>query len=290
MINKELYRFAARISEQAVLAQELRSCNAGEFLAGGGFKDRPELQRTFDKFLRDHGHREVEFDPYEATWMENPSLVVENLKVMLDSHRVDPAVKEREAKIIMTETEAAITAAAPENVRFFVRELIRLARVYTTLDDVEHYQTTRLTIPLRKGLRSLGSALVERGALDDSMDIFFAPMRRSTEAVRSDDVNAWQSPGGGLQSRPASREGAMRRRRGRRESAPATPVKEQPVRARRQPRIGNRPVFRCWAVRISRFFPKGAVLVARTTNPAWTPLFYKAAAVHPQAAVPCRSA
>src|SRR4029079_9504378 len=26
-------------------------------------------------------------------------------------------------------------------------------------------------------------------------------------------------------------------------------------------------------------FPKGAVLVARTTNPAWTPLFYSAAAV-----------
>jgi pyruvate,water dikinase len=26
-------------------------------------------------------------------------------------------------------------------------------------------------------------------------------------------------------------------------------------------------------------FPKGAVLVARTTSPAWTPLFYKAAAV-----------
>ena len=26
-------------------------------------------------------------------------------------------------------------------------------------------------------------------------------------------------------------------------------------------------------------FPKGAVLVARTTNPAWTPLFYSACAV-----------
>ncbi len=26
-------------------------------------------------------------------------------------------------------------------------------------------------------------------------------------------------------------------------------------------------------------FPKGAVLVARTTNPTWTPLFYSAAAV-----------
>jgi len=282
VINKELYRFAARISEQAVLAQELRSRSAGDFLAAGGFKDHPELQQVFDRFLRDHGHREVEFDPYEATWMENPRLVVENLKVMLDSHRVDPAVKEREAKIVMTETEASITAAVPENVRFFVRELIRLARVYTTLDDVEHYQTTRLTIPLRKGLRSLGSALVERGTLDDSMDIFFAPYAALDEAVRSDDVDAWQRVRAAVND---SKAGFTRRRHeapawelGK--SAPATPVTKSSLSGLAgSPGMATGPVFKVLGSEDFALFPKGAVLVARTTNPAWTPLFYKAAAV-----------
>ena len=198
----------------------------------------------FDKFLRDHGHREVEFDPYEATWMENPGLVVENLKVMLDSHRVDPAVKEREAKIIMGETEAAVTAAVPENAgSFFVRELIRLARVYTTLDDVEHYQTTRLTIPLaQSACASLGSALAERGTLDEPMDIFFAPYAALDEAVKSDDLNAWQRVRAAAYE---SKAGFARRRQqtpawelGK--AAPFHPGRrEQLVRARGQPRSGN---------------------------------------------------
>ena len=282
VINKELYRFAARISEQAVLVQELRSRSAGDFLAGGGFKEHPELQQVFDKFLRDHGHREVEFDPYEATWMENPGLVVENLKVMLDSHRVDPAVKEREAKIIMGETEAAVTAVVPENVRFFVRELIRLARVYTTLDDVEHYQTTRLTIPLRKGLRSLGSALVERGTLDEPMDIFFAPYAALDEAVKSDDLNAWQRVRAAAYE---SKAGFARRRQqtpawelGK--AAPLTQVAESSLSGLAgSPGLATGPVFKVLGSEDFALFPKGAVLVARTTNPAWTPLFYKAAAV-----------
>jgi pyruvate,water dikinase len=39
------------------------------------------------------------------------------------------------------------------------------------------------------------------------------------------------------------------------------------------------PVFKVLGSEDFALFPKGAVLVARTTNPAWTPLFYKAAAV-----------
>jgi pyruvate,water dikinase len=38
-------------------------------------------------------------------------------------------------------------------------------------------------------------------------------------------------------------------------------------------------VFRVFQVEDFPGFPAGAVLVARTTNPAWTPLFYSASAV-----------
>src|SRR5262249_2686652 len=37
------------------------------------------------------------------------------------------------------------------------------------------------------------------------------------------------------------------------------------------------PAFRSACPRTSPASPKGAILVARTTNPAWTPLFYSAA-------------
>ena len=39
------------------------------------------------------------------------------------------------------------------------------------------------------------------------------------------------------------------------------------------------PVFLLQGSQDFGSFPKGAVLVARTTNPAWTPLFYGASAV-----------
>src|SRR6202040_3036445 len=85
-INKELYRFAAQIAEHPPLADELRSTGAADFLRGRGFAGHPELAHRFRRFLRDHGHREVEFDPFQPTWIEDPALVIDNLKVMLDSH------------------------------------------------------------------------------------------------------------------------------------------------------------------------------------------------------------
>lgn len=281
-INKELYRFAAQIAERPPLADELRSTGAADFLRGRGFAGHPELDHRFRRFLRDHGHREVEFDPFQPTWIEDPALVIDNLKVMLDSHLADPAIKEREAKIVMTETEAAVTGQAPAEIRFFVRELIRLARVYTTLDDVEHYQTTRLTIPLRKGLRALGTALQKHGVLNDPMDVFFAPYATLDAAVKSNDSMEWRRLG------EAVRQEKQAYDRHRRE----TPVWEWGVPAVSvgtddsiltglpgSPGIASGPVFKVLGSEDFGNFPKGAVLVARTTNPAWTPLFYKAAAV-----------
>jgi pyruvate,water dikinase len=43
--------------------------------------------------------------------------------------------------------------------------------------------------------------------------------------------------------------------------------------------VAEGPVFLVLSPEDFAQFPKGAVLVARTTNPTWTPLFYSAAAV-----------
>jgi pyruvate,water dikinase len=45
------------------------------------------------------------------------------------------------------------------------------------------------------------------------------------------------------------------------------------------PGTASGPVFRVHGSEDFGRFPRGAVLVARTTNPAWTPLFFKASAV-----------
>ena len=48
-----------------------------------------------------------------------------------------------------------------------------MARTYTTLDDMEHYQTTRLNPVCRRAFVALGRRLREQGILDRPEDIFF---------------------------------------------------------------------------------------------------------------------
>jgi rifampicin phosphotransferase len=289
-INKELHRLARRIAAVPALTARLEGSTAAEFLARGGFEAHPELQLTFRRFLRDHGHREVEFDPYHPTWIDAPELVIDNLKAMLGSSREDPAVKERELKIAMAEAEAAVVSRAPAELRFLVREVIRLARVYTTLDDVEHYQTTRLTLPLRKGLKMLGRRLKVLGVVDEPADVYFAQYPALAAAIEADSPERWHALRGEIYAEKAA---YLEHRRHpppwQLEADGTTPSLAAELPASTpdalltglpgSPGAASGPVFRVFGSADFSRFPQGAVLVARTTNPAWTPLFFKAAAI-----------
>jgi pyruvate,water dikinase len=284
-INKELHRFARRIAQCEELAERLQRSSGAQFIAAGGFAEHPELQAAFRKFLRDHGHREVEFDPYHATWIDAPELVIENLKAMLQGARPDPAEKERELKIVMSETEAQIVSRVPEELRFATREIIRLARVYTTLDDVEHYQTTRLTLPLRKGLKMLGQRLKVLGVVDDPMDVYFAQYEALDHAMEVDSPQCWHELRLQIQAEKVAylehRSASPVWELGAEQESDANGSEEEGILAGLpgSPGLAHGPVFRVFGSEDFGHFPKGAILVARTTNPAWTPLFFKAAAV-----------
>lgn len=281
-INKELYRLAQKMLATPSLVDRLHQADSRAFIGAGGFSAWPEIDRIFKKFLRDHGHREVEFDPYHATWLEAPWLVIDNLRLMLDSRVDDPADKELEHKVAMRETEDALIGALPAEIRFFVHEIIRLARVYTSLDDIEHYQTTRLTLPFRRGLRALGGRLVDIGLLEEPMDIFFAQYRELDAAVKSTDPADWQALGLAI----AAEKGNYLKHQ--RETPPDQPGQsiaddfpngDEMTGLAGSPGCARGPVYKIFSSDDFAGFPKGAVLVARTTNPAWTPLFYKASAV-----------
>lgn len=280
-INKELYRLAQNIAQRPALAQWLRSQNGEAFLAAGGFKEDLEIDAAFQRFLQDHGHRELEFDPYHPTWLEAPWLVVENLKVMLDSAMEDPVEKERALKISMMETERQLLAGLPEALRFPVQELLRLARVYTALDDIEHYQTTRLTLPFRKGLCALGESLQTKGIVAEPMDVFFARATDLNEAVSRDNAALWAKLEINIrEERSAYLKNHLRSPEWELGKSTATLVAAGGLSGLPgSPGTARGAVYKVLSTNDFASFPRGAVLVARTTNPAWTPLFYKAAAI-----------
>jgi pyruvate,water dikinase len=251
----------------------------------------PKFAARFARFLRDHGHREVEFDAYHPTWIEAPWVVLDNLRLILsgplDKNAID---EETEMKRRMQEAELETYERLPKDLHYLFSEILRLARAYTSLDDLEHYQTTRLTLPLRRGLRELGVRMVRRDVIEEPMDVFFARRALLDEAVRKNDNALWKSLSSAIREQKAQ----YLRDRDRKpewvlgstaDGAARADGSGRPTDANTLSGIpgsagsAEGAVFQVLSSDDFARFPKGAVLVARTTNPTWTPLFYSAAAV-----------
>lgn len=278
-INKELFEMARVVRENPALENVLLG-RGGEL---AWLADFPEFKARFDLFLRNHGHREIDFDAYAPTWLEAPSVVLDNLRLILQTPMDrTPAEKERDLKVRMQQAEFELFQLVPRELRFFFFEILRLARLYTSLDDLEHYQTTRLTIPLRRGLRELGTRLVGRGVLREPMDVFFARQADISEAVEQDTEARWKRFG---QDVSAAKQAYLAAKATKPEWNLGENKKEEIFSGDSlsglpgSPGVAEGVVFQVLSSEDFGKFPKGAVLVARTTNPTWTPLFYSAAAV-----------
>ncbi|MDR3220989.1 MAG: phosphoenolpyruvate synthase, partial [Candidatus Accumulibacter sp.] len=181
-------------------------------------------------------------------------------------------------RIAAIEAELRLLVQIPENLRYAAREIIRLARVYTELDDLEHYQTTRLTLPFRRALGALGGRLAEWGALDAADDVYFCPASVLEAALRENNPEKIRAAA--RQHRTAYEKVKNRAPDWNYGEADTTPDAADVLQGLGgSPGIVEGETFVILSPDDFSGFPKNAILVARTTNPAWTPLFYQAAGV-----------
>lgn len=285
-INKEFFELAQWVHRDALLEQRLRVEGGSRTLWESGWleKEHHSFHARLLRFLRDHGHRETDFDPYHPTWISVPWIVLDQIRLILDaSSEQTPAQRERELKIRSQSAEYQVFQRIPEELHFFMHEIIRLARLYTSLDDLEHYQTTRLALPLRKGLQKLGERLHLRDVLDEPMDIFFAHEEEIEQAIERNEIGEWKEFSQRVRDRKQSWCVAIGKTPSWEPNADEAP---QEVAAGAElrgtpgsPGIAQGPVCMVHSPQDFAAFPQGAILVARTTNPAWTPLFYAAGGV-----------
>ncbi len=280
-VNEGLRELASLARESDSLAARLRSMDSRTLLAERD-GENAEFWYAFDAFVSEHGHRETDFDAYQPTWIETPWIVLDHVRALLDVEPV-PSAPGEERAVRREALEEEIRKRAPEGLRDFGMAVIRLAREFTALDDLEHYHTTRLTVPLRRGVRALGERVQETAALEDPMDLFFARKADLAQAVELDSPAEWHSLGERIRRTKseflAARDRAPEWELGR-VNADQKPAAEGVLTGiPGGPGLAEGPVFIVRTVDDFPRFPKGAVLVARTTNPAWTPLFYSAAAV-----------
>lgn len=286
-INKELFELALLAREDYDLMAKFAEVDSRELARDEVMGKFPEFRKRFERFLRDHGHREVDFDAYAPTWGEAPWIVLDNLRLILQTPMEHtPAEKQRELKVRAQQAEVELFGKLPADLHFFFHELLRLTRAYTSLDDLEHYQTTRLTPALRRGLRALGEILVQRGVIEEPMDVFFSHQEQMENALTTDSPELWEEFTATLLLQKSAyladrvrkpewilgqSEAVLEAEQGQAENILTGLAGSSGV--------AEGPVFLVLTPEDFAKFPKGAVLVARTTNPTWTPLFYSAVAV-----------
>jgi pyruvate,water dikinase len=283
VVNRELHELAQLAGRQyPAVGQALAELGGLEFERRRMLDNFPEFAARFRRFLEDHGHREMDMDYYHPTWSERPVIVLDALALILRGGPAeDPAETARRLRIRYAETEHQFLGRVPTELRFFFRELIRLARTYTSLDDLEHYQTTRINPLARRAALALGQRLKERGIVESAEEVFFF-RKTDLEAL----VSAYPNEPKELYRQKAAAGRAAYQASLERTPAwaleePAAPLADDNGHTLRglpgSPGRVTGPCFRVLDPADFGRFPKGAVLVARTTNPAWTPLFYSAA-------------
>ena len=279
VVNADLYELYRSARSEPALSQLLLEQDRRALVQSGALDQHPAFARAFARFLDLHGHREVEFDAYQPTWIGQPWVVLETLRLMLMQRAVpEPAARDQELRIRQQQTEREFLGLLQEPLCTFAGELIRLTRAYTSLDDLEHYQTTRLTVPFRAALVELGRRFVQQGALDEAEDVFF---------LQRTDIEDY------LSARIDCSTVLEHARTGKREHARQLDTTPPHVLGESEaeivdgelrglpgsPGIAEGPVRLVHSAADFADFMPGSVLVARTTNPAWTPLFYSACAV-----------
>jgi pyruvate,water dikinase len=282
VVNRELHEVAQMACRQYPgVGQALCELGGPEFERQDKLSECPEFAARFQRFLEDHGHREMDMDYYQPTWSEQPSIVLDALALILRGTPEDPVEKARQLRLRYAETEQQFLAQLPAELRFFFREVIRMARTYTTLDDLEHYQTTRINPLARRAALALGTKLQQRSILEAAEDVFFfrkTDLEELATKYPNEDRQALAQKA--IQGRQAYHASLKRNPAWVLEESAAQPASGDVNVLRGLPGSPGRVTGPCFRVlHPSDFgrFPKNAILVARTTNPAWTPLFYSAA-------------
>lgn len=282
VVNREMHELAVLSGNTEPLRRCLLEHGGRAFCEGNLWKQFPEFEQRFQRFIEDHGHRELDIDYSQPTWSAAPWVVLDSIALILRQPQQDtPTATARLQRFQFSETELAFLTAVPEPLRFFFRELINLARTYTLLDDLEHYQTTRVNPLARQAALAMGKHLVASGIIDEPGDVFFFSAETLGQLAAEfppADIRKYRET---VYATKASFEAASR-------ITPKwsldEPVASEDLGASAdvlRGLSGSPGVItgKCFIVNGPEDFaqfPPGCILVARTTNPSWTPLFYSA--------------
>ncbi|MBT2531007.1 hypothetical protein J7E83_02490 [Arthrobacter sp. ISL-48] len=280
--NKALEALGDRVLSDAALARAFTGLAPGELLArlehGQEFED---FHSAFKAFLAEYGHRETVSVVLSSapTWSDAPEVVLGLITSMMGDRR--PAADQTGGALADVLKHPAMRLAA---VRRHLLTAVEAAKAGMAFREDSHFYATMVLPPLRRALLDLGRRLCEAGVLANPMEV---------NHLRLEELSSMLD-GGSLP--PAEREqyrSLVLARAAKRKELEGIPLLEPTAlftRVRRTPGVlvSGMPASRGQAtgmVRIIRgpeefgLLRSGEILVCPYTNPSWTPLFQRAAAV-----------
>jgi pyruvate,water dikinase len=303
--DKSLYDLAMWCQESAGLAEFLLKTASHELVerlkaerspSGVDPADWSALRGRFGQHVERFGHTVFQLDFAEPLPLDDPAPMLETVKMYLQGEGVNPHERQRTSE----EKRRKATAEAMARVRGLKRWAFKTALNWgQSLAEVREDALAEIGLGypmIRERLHELGRRFVKAGVIHNANDIFYLEKEEVDACVAELEGG---KPSGNLSDRVEARR-AFLRKAGQVTPPPMIPVKKRVMGIKTDvfvaaseetqtagllkgaPTSTGRVTAPACVLRGPEDFDQmkpGAVLVAGTTTPAWTPLFAMASAV-----------
>lgn len=253
---------------------------------------RSSLQKTsdgraffmqFERFLDAYGHRETALTISQPAWKDDPETVLAILKVLAVTEPQEPRSYDDWQNTRDELLSHSILGRWPLR-DLFVKSLTSTRSLFQIREDT-HFYVTMVQPTIRRVALELGRRLVELRALDQVQEVFH---------LKLDELKSFGANWPPSDETIAQLHSLVERRKGKRHALRNTPMIDPRLIASRpsdaakdvllsgtsgSPGIATGPARIVLDVTQFGKLQAGDILIAPVTNPAWTPLFQRAAAV-----------
>ena len=286
--NNDVWQLSKLVRESKELRALLENFPSSVFLQKAAvISDGKSFLVKLDELLTKRGHLNINMDIANDFWWENPDIVLSMVKGFLtEDENFDPAQREILKQKERTKTECLVRSRLNPMQRIFFIKLLGITQTYMLLRDNRHYYVTMPFSFMKKSIRQLAARLNEKDYIKDERYIYHLTFDEIKQLIQ------------GTLSKETANNLIIRRKGAKPISLDELPsfIKGWPKLMRLQvhanqnnsmelkgmgssPGIANGPVKIVRTPTDFSSFRAGDILVAVSTDPAWTPLFAIAKAV-----------